>query len=144
MGRCEIHCPGGGDGAAVAVAVAAVGAAVAVAVFAVEYAVILVPGMAAAGVVTWVLYRVARRRTVAVWHGRYSPLVTSRAQALRALEGRTAPLAIESRHVIPGVGTHRVAEDHARPVRETGHGQQGRRVAVVKLVLVVEDDPPVT
>lgn len=71
-------------------------AVVAVVMFVVDYAVILIPGMAAAGVVTFVLQRFLLARTVLEWHGRYSPLVTSRAEALRALEARTAPLAIEA------------------------------------------------
>lgn len=95
MARCEIHCPGGSGGLAAGAAVAVAGG-IAVAVFAIEYAVILIPGMAAVGLVTFVLYRVARRLTVAVWHGEHSPLVTSRAQALRVLEARSAPLAIEA------------------------------------------------
>lgn len=103
MARCELHCPGGSAGA-VAVAVIAVAAAVfAVAEFAVEYALILVPGLAAVGAAAFALQRFLLARTVAVWRPQHAPLAIGRAEAPRVVEGATAPLAIEARHVIPGV-----------------------------------------
>ena len=96
MARCDLHCPGAGDAVATAVAVAAVAAGVAVVVFAVEYAVILVPGLAGVGVVTFALQRFLLRHTVLRWDGRYSPLMRRRAPARVAVEAATARRAIEA------------------------------------------------
>lgn len=93
---CHEHCPGGTAGAASAAVIAVVVAVFAVAEFAVRYALILAAGLVAVGVVTFGLYRVALRLTVACWRPESSPLAIGRAEAPPAVEARTAPLAIEA------------------------------------------------
>lgn len=95
MARCDVHCPGGGGVALTAVV--ALGAGVfAVAEFAVEYAVILVPGVVVMAAVVYGLQRLLLRRTLLV-HATLRPRQgTARAVPARAVGARTAPLAIES------------------------------------------------
>lgn len=113
MPRCDVHCPGGSAGMASAAIITAGAGIFAVAGFAAQYAVVLIPGMAGVGLVTFGLYRVALRLTVPLWRGERSPLAIGQAEAPRAVEARTAPLAIEA----PAPVVYRITDVQQRSAR---------------------------
>ena len=102
--RCRTHCPEPDSGVAVLVAaVVTLAALAAIVVFVAAHAAVFAAGLVLVAAGTAAVYRLALRHTVqqAPW--------LARARARAALPPaerpalRSAPLAIEPRHVIPGV-----------------------------------------